>query len=153
MDTNHDGIGDLRGITQKLDYLRTLGVEILWLSPVYQSPNDDYGCDISDYRNIMTDFGNIADFEYMVAAMHSCGLRLVMDLVVNHTSDEHMWFEASRASKDNSYRDYNYWQPDRNGQHPPHGRVPSAAPRGRSMSERASITSINFPASSRISTG
>ena len=118
MDTNHDGIGDLRGITQKLDYLKELGVEIIWLSPVYQSPNDDNGYDISDYRNIMTAFGTMTDFEEMVAGMHSRGLKLVMDLVVNHTSDEHPWFEASRASKNNPFRDYYYWRPGRNGQPP-----------------------------------
>ena len=118
LDTNHDGIGDLRGITRKLDYLKALGVEIVWLSPIYQSPNDDNGYDISDYRRVMMEFGTMADFEEMVAAMHNHGIKLVMDLVVNHTSDEHPWFTASRASKDNPYRDYYIWRPGRDEKPP-----------------------------------
>ena len=91
-DGNGDGIGDLRGIIQKLDYLQHLGVDVVWLSPVYRSPNDDNGYDISDYRDIMPEFGSLADWEEMLAGMHQRGIKLVMDLVVNHTSDEHPWF-------------------------------------------------------------
>ncbi|MFN8442827.1 MAG: alpha-glucosidase [Caldilineaceae bacterium] len=110
-DSNGDGVGDLRGIIQKLDYLKTLGVDVVWLSPVYQSPNDDNGYDISDYQAIMAEFGTLADWEEMLAGMHQRGIRLVMDLVVNHSSDEHAWFVASRQSKENPYRDYYFWRP------------------------------------------
>lgn len=110
-DSNSDGIGDLQGIIQKLDYLQSLGVDIIWLSPIYRSPNDDNGYDISDYRNIMEEFGTMDDFNELLAGMHQRGLKLVMDLVVNHCSDEHDWFQESRKSKDNPYRDYFIWRP------------------------------------------
>ncbi|MEO0727049.1 MAG: alpha-glucosidase [Bacteroidota bacterium] len=109
-DSNGDGIGDLGGIIEKLDYLAELGVDILWLSPIYQSPNNDNGYDISDYRNIMTEFGSMADFDRMLAGIHERGMKLMMDLVVNHSSDEHQWFQESRKSKDNPYRDYYIWR-------------------------------------------
>ncbi len=109
-DSNGDGIGDLNGITAHLDYLKTLGVDVLWLSPVYASPNDDNGYDISDYRAIMKDFGTMDDFDRMLEGIHARGMKLVMDLVVNHSSDEHAWFVESRKSKDNPYRDYYIWQ-------------------------------------------
>lgn len=118
MDSNGDGIGDLNGITSKLDYLKELGIDVIWLSPVYQSPNDDNGYDISDYRAIMKEFGTMEDFDRMLAGIHSRGMRLVMDLVVNHTSDEHAWFVESRSSKDNPYRDYYIWREGRNGKEP-----------------------------------
>lgn len=114
-DSNHDGIGDLRGIIEKLDYIKSLGVDIIWLCPVYQSPNDDNGYDISNYREIMPEFGTMADFDELLEGMHSRGLKLVMDLVVNHNSDEHDWFTESRKSKDNPYRDYYIWKPGKNG--------------------------------------
>lgn len=117
-DSNGDGIGDLQGIIQRLDYLKALGVSVLWLNPIYQSPNDDNGYDISDYTKIMTDFGTMADFEALLQAAHARGLKLVMDLVVNHTSDEHPWFIESRQSKDNPYRDYYIWRDGQNGQAP-----------------------------------
>jgi oligo-1,6-glucosidase len=117
-DSNGDGIGDLRGILSRLDYLRDLGIDVIWLSPVYQSPNDDMGYDISDYRAIMEEFGTLDDWDALVAGIHDRGMKLVMDLVVNHTSDEHPWFAASRSSKDNPYRDYYYWRPGRDGQEP-----------------------------------
>src|SRR3954447_6254095 len=106
MDSNGDGIGDIQGVISKLDYLKTLGVDVVWLSPVYQSPNDDNGYDISDYREIMGEFGTMTDWEELLQQMHQRGIKLVMDLVVNHTSDEHAWFTEARKSKDNSYRDY-----------------------------------------------
>ncbi|WP_179123918.1 glycoside hydrolase family 13 protein [Paraliobacillus ryukyuensis] len=109
-DSNGDGIGDLRGITQKLDYLKDLGIDVIWLSPVYQSPNDDNGYDISDYQAIMEDFGTMEDFDEMLAEAHKRGLKIMMDLVINHTSDEHQWFVEARASKDNPYRDYYIWK-------------------------------------------
>jgi oligo-1,6-glucosidase len=117
-DSNGDGIGDLRGIIQKLDYLNELGVNVIWLSPVYKSPNDDNGYDISDYQDIMAEFGTLADWEELLAEMHRRGLKLLMDLVVNHTSDEHPWFIESRKSKDNPYRDYYIWRPGKDGREP-----------------------------------
>lgn len=95
-DSNGDGIGDLNGITSKLDYLKELGIDVIWLSPVYRSPNDDNGYDISDYEDIMEDFGSMADFDRLLKSAHEKGLKIVMDLVVNHTSDEHAWFLESR---------------------------------------------------------
>ncbi|WP_455618186.1 glycoside hydrolase family 13 protein [Eisenbergiella sp.] len=109
-DSNGDGIGDLKGITGKLDYLKELGVDVIWLSPVYESPNDDNGYDISDYQAIMKDFGTMEDFDRMLSQMHDRGMKLVMDLVVNHTSDEHPWFVESRKGKENPYRDYYIWK-------------------------------------------
>lgn len=117
-DSNGDGIGDLRGIIEKLDYLKALGVDVVWLSPVYKSPNDDNGYDISNYQDIMDEFGSLADWEEMLAGMHQRGIKLVMDLVVNHTSDEHPWFVESRKSKDNPYRDYYIWKPGKEGREP-----------------------------------
>ena len=117
-DSNGDGIGDLNGITEKLDYLKELGIDVIWLSPVYQSPNDDNGYDISDYRKIMTEFGTMEDFDRMLAAAHDRGIKIVMDLVVNHTSDEHPWFVESRKSKDNPHRDYYIWRPAKDGKEP-----------------------------------
>ncbi len=110
-DSNGDGIGDLRGILSKLDYLKDLGVDVVWLSPIYKSPMDDMGYDISDYRDIAPEFGTLDDFRELLAGMHERGLKLMMDLVVNHTSDEHPWFVQSRSSKDNPYRDYYIWRP------------------------------------------
>ena len=110
-DSNGDGIGDLNGITGKLDYLKELGIDVIWLSPVYKSPNDDNGYDISDYQDIMDEFGTMEDFDRMLATAHEKGIKIMMDLVVNHTSDEHKWFIESRKSTDNPYRDYYIWRP------------------------------------------
>ncbi len=119
-DGNGDGVGDIRGIISKLDYIKSLGVDAVWLSPVYKSPNDDNGYDISDYRDIMDEFGTLDDWKEMIAGMHERGIRLVMDLVVNHTSDEHAWFVESR-NKDSEYRDYYIWRRGRgkDGKKPP----------------------------------
>ncbi|MFC2470115.1 alpha-glucosidase [Lachnoanaerobaculum gingivalis] len=117
-DSNGDGIGDLNGITSKLDYLKELGIDVIWLSPVYKSPNDDNGYDISDYEDIMTEFGTMDDFDRMLAAAHERGIKIVMDLVVNHTSDEHPWFVESRSSKDNEKRDYYIWKEGKNVKEP-----------------------------------
>ena len=117
-DSNGDGIGDLNGITEHLPYLQKLGIDVIWLSPVYQSPNDDNGYDISDYQAIMTEFGTMEDFDRMLATAHSLGIKIVMDLVVNHTSDEHAWFVESRKSKDNPYRDYYIWKDPKDGKEP-----------------------------------
>lgn len=108
-DSNGDGIGDLRGIISKLDYIKSLGVDVVWLNPIYSSPNDDNGYDVSDYRNIMSDFGTMADFDALLKGMHERGIKLVMDLVVNHSSDEHEWFVQSRSSRTSPYRNYYHW--------------------------------------------
>ena len=117
-DSDGDGIGDLNGITGKLDYLKELGADVIWLSPVYESPNDDNGYDISDYQVVMKDFGTMADFDRMLEEIHARGMKLVMDLVVNHTSDEHPWFQESRKGKDNPYRDYYIWKKPKEGKEP-----------------------------------
>ena len=117
-DSNGDGIGDLPGITSKLDHLEALGVKIVWLSPVYDSPNDDNGYDIRDYRSIMKEFGTMADFDAMLAGMRARGIRLMMDLVVNHTSDEHEWFKQARSSRSNPYHDYYIWHDPVEGREP-----------------------------------
>lgn len=118
-DSNGDGIGDLKGITSRLDHLQQLGVDVVWLSPVYASPNDDNGYDISDYRAIAPEFGTMADFEEMLAAMHARGIRLMMDLVVNHSSDEHAWFQEARKSRDNPWHDHYIWREPRPDGSPP----------------------------------
>ena len=117
-DSNGDGIGDLKGIQSKLDYLKELGINVIWMSPVYKSPNDDNGYDISDYQDIMTEFGTMAYFDELLAAAHERGIRIVMDLVVNHTSDEHPWFIESRSSKENPKRDYYIWREPVDGHEP-----------------------------------
>ena len=118
MDSNGDGVGDLRGIISKLDYLKELGIDAVWLSPCYKSPNDDNGYDISDYRDIMDEFGTLEDFKELLFEMHKRDIKLVMDLVVNHSSDEHKWFIESRSSKDNPKRDYYIWRDGKNGKTP-----------------------------------
>ncbi len=117
-DSDGDGIGDLNGITEKLDYLKELGVNVLWLAPVYQSPNDDNGYDISDYRNIMTEFGTMKDFDRLLSEAHKRGLKILMDLVANHSSDEHAWFLESRSSRENEKRDYYVWRDPVDGREP-----------------------------------
>ncbi|SHF94973.1 glycoside hydrolase family 13 protein [Ornithinibacillus halophilus] len=117
-DSNGDGIGDIKGITEKLDYLKNLGINVIWLSPVYKSPNDDNGYDIADYKAIMDEFGTMEDWEELLEEMHKRDLKLIMDLVVNHSSDEHEWFKESRKSKDNPYRDYYIWRPGKDGKEP-----------------------------------
>ena len=108
-DSNGDGIGDIPGIISKLDYIASLGVDAVWFSPMYPTPNCDFGYDISDYTNINPEFGTMADFEQLVEQLHAKGIKVLMDLVINHTSDQHKWFLESRKSKDNPYRDYYYW--------------------------------------------
>jgi len=117
-DSNGDGVGDLKGISQRLDYLKSLGVGTVWLNPIYASPNDDNGYDISDYRQIMPEFGTMADFDALLKGLHQRGIKLVMDLVVNHSSDEHAWFKSARSSRTSPYRDYYYWWPAEKGTPP-----------------------------------
>ena len=117
-DSNGDGVGDIRGIIQKLDYLKELGVNVLWISPMLESPQDDNGYDISDYRRIYKEYGTMEDYEELLSEAHKRDIRILMDLVVNHTSDEHNWFIESRKSKDNPYRDYYIWKDPVNGKEP-----------------------------------
>ncbi|MFT8887816.1 MAG: alpha-glucosidase [Ethanoligenens sp.] len=117
-DSNGDGVGDLPGITSRLGYIKKLGVDVVWLCPIYKSPNDDNGYDISDYRAVMKEFGTLADFETLLHTAHDLGLKIVMDLVVNHTSDEHAWFAESRQSKDNAYSDFYIWRDGKDGKEP-----------------------------------
>lgn len=118
MDSNNDGIGDIKGITSKLDYLKNLGIDVIWLSPVFKSPNDDNGYDISDYEDIMDEFGTMSDFDELLSEAHNRGIKIIMDLVVNHSSDEHKWFVEARKSKDNPYRDYYIWRDGKDGSTP-----------------------------------
>ncbi|MBP3040335.1 alpha-glucosidase [Bacillaceae bacterium Marseille-Q3522] len=118
VDANGDGIGDIQGIITKLDYIKDLGIDIIWICPIYRSPNDDNGYDISDYQGIMVEFGTMEDFDQLLDEVHRRGMRLIMDLVINHTSDEHPWFIESRSSQNNPYRDYYIWHPGKNGKEP-----------------------------------
>ncbi|WP_252243164.1 MULTISPECIES: alpha-glucosidase [unclassified Clostridium] len=117
-DSNGDGIGDLRGIISKLDYLKELGIDVIWICPMYKSPNDDNGYDISDYQDIMEDFGVMADFDELLTKVHQRGMKLIIDLVINHTSDEHKWFVESKSSKDSPKRDWYVWKEGKDGSEP-----------------------------------
>lgn len=117
-DTNGDGIGDIQGIIEKLDYIKELGADTLWLNPIYVSPDVDNGYDIADYYQINPQYGTLEDFKELLDKVHEKGMRLIMDMVLNHTSDEHEWFKQSRSSKDNPYRDYYYWRPGKDGKEP-----------------------------------
>ena len=117
-DSNNDGIGDIRGIISKLDYLKELGIDVIWTCPMYKSPNDDNGYDISDYQDIMDDFGNMEDFDLMLDEVHKRGMKLIIDLVINHTSDEHPWFIESKLSKDSKKRDWYIWRDGKDGAEP-----------------------------------
>ncbi|MFE3891408.1 alpha-glucosidase [Priestia sp. YIM B13446] len=118
MDSNGDGIGDIQGVISKLDYLSDLGIDVIWICPIYQSPNDDNGYDISDYKDIMENFGTMEDFDELLDEVHHRGMKLIMDLVINHTSDEHPWFLESRSAKENPYRDYYIWHEGKDGKEP-----------------------------------
>ena len=117
-DSNNDGIGDLNGITESLDYLKDLGVDIIWICPIFQSPNADNGYDISDYRDIMDDFGTMEDFDRLLSGIKKRGMKVLLDLVPNHSSDEHAWFQESKKSKDNPFRDYYIWREETEGKKP-----------------------------------
>ncbi|MFS0880349.1 glycoside hydrolase family 13 protein [Metabacillus niabensis] len=118
MDSNGDGIGDLQGMISKLDYIKELGIDVIWICPMYKSPNDDNGYDISDYQDILDEFGTMADFDELLAEVHKRGMKLIIDLVINHTSDEHPWFIESRSSKDNPKRDWYIWRDGKDGKEP-----------------------------------
>ena len=117
-DSNNDGIGDIIGIISKLDYLKELGIDVIWVCPMYKSPNDDNGYDISDYQDIMDDFGNMEDFDLLLDEVHKRGMKLIIDLVINHTSDEHPWFMESKLSKDSKKRDWYIWRDGKDGVEP-----------------------------------
>ena len=117
-DSNDDGIGDLQGIIQRLDYIKELGADVIWLNPIYQSPQVDNGYDISDYQSVNPDFGSLEDFKELLEETHRRKMKLILDMVLNHTSDEHIWFQESRKSKENPYRDFYIWRPARNGKEP-----------------------------------
>ncbi|WNS80573.1 alpha-glucosidase [Domibacillus sp. DTU_2020_1001157_1_SI_ALB_TIR_016] len=118
MDSNGDGIGDIKGVISKLDYLKDLGIDVIWICPMFESPNDDNGYDISDYKEIMNEFGTMGDFDELLEAVHERGMKLILDLVINHTSDEHPWFIESRSSKDNPKRDWYIWRDGKSGGEP-----------------------------------
>ena len=118
MDSNGDGIGDIQGIIEKLDYLSYLGIDIIWVSPFYKSPNDDNGYDISDYKDIMDDFGTMEDFDELLKEAHKRNIKLIADLVINHTSDEHPWFIESKSSIDSDKRDWYIWRKGKNNKEP-----------------------------------
>lgn len=117
-DSNGDGIGDINGITEKLDYLKELGIDVIWVSPIFESPNDDNGYDISDYQEIMRDFGTMEDFDRLLYEVHARGMKLILDLVINHTSDEHSWFIEAKKSKDNKFRDWYIWKDGKGDKEP-----------------------------------
>jgi oligo-1,6-glucosidase len=155
-DGDGDGIGDLTGLAGRLDHLQDLGVDVVWLSPIYPSPQDDNGYDISDYQDVEPVFGTLEQLDALLAAVHARGMRLVMDLVVNHTSDEHPWFVQSRSSRDDPRRDWYWWRPARRAwsrelRAPSRttGRRRSRARRGSSTRRPASTTCTSSPASSR----
>jgi len=143
-DSNGDGIVDLPGIIQKLDYLKNLGVDVIWLCPVYKPPNDDNGYDISNYQHIMDEFGNMKDMETLLAKVHQRNMKLVMDLVVNHTSDEHSWFIKSRSSLDNPCRNFYIWRKGKMIHLPIIGAHFLAVPRGNMIRLLMNIIYIFF---------
>ena len=141
-DSNGDGIGDLQGIIDQLDYLKWLGIDAIYLNPINQSPNHDNGYDISDFREIMDEYGNFETFEKLLSEMHSRDMKLIMDLVINHTSHEHPWFVESQKSVDNPYRDYYLWQKTEDGQPPNNGVLSLVVVHGHMITKQMLITCI-----------
>lgn len=152
-DSNGDGIGDIPGILSRLDHLSALGINALWLSPVFRSPNDDNGYDISGYREIMDEFGTMEDWDALCAECHKRGIKVIMDLVVNHSSDEHPWFLESKTSRDNPKSDYYIWRDPKNGKEPNNWASVFGAARGNLYRSAGSITTICSPKSSPTLTG
>ena len=149
-DSNADGIGDLKGIASQLDYIKGLGVDVIWLSPMYDSPNADNGYDIRDYRKIMTEFGTMADFDELLRGVKQRNMKMILDLVVNHSSDEHAWFAESRKSKDNPYRDYYIWRPAKNGKEPNNWTSFFSVRHGRKIRQRTNTTYTFLPRNNLI---
>ena len=151
-DSNNDGIGDLPGVIEKLDYFKDLGIDVIWLSPMYKSPNDDNGYDISDYQDIMDEFGTMEDFDCLLKGVHDRGMKLILDLVVNHTSDEHPWFIESKSSKDNPKRDI-WADPKDDGSEPNNWRAFLMVQHGNLMKPLINITSIYLVKTTRFKLG
>ena len=149
-DSNGDGIGDIPGITSRLDYLADLGIDAVWLSPVYRSPQDDNGYDISDYQDIDPMFGNLEDMERLIQEAGKRNIRIVMDLVLNHSSDEHRWFQEAKRSKDNPYHDYYVWRDGKEGVLPNEMKSVFGGPAWSGCRKSASIISTSFLWNSRI---
>lgn len=149
-DSNGDGIGDLQGIATRLDYLADLGIDLIWLGPICESPNADMGYDVSDYTSIMREFGTMADFDTLLAEARKRDIGLMIDLVVNHSSDQHRWFQDAVRSGDSQYRDYYIWRQSAGGERPITGSRCLAARRGPVANRRETITCISFLRSSRI---
>lgn len=150
-DSNGDGIGDLPGLIEKLDYLENLGIDVIWLSPMYPSPNDDNGYDISDYKGIMSEFGTMNDFDQLLSSIHQRGMKLILDLVVNHTSDEHPWFIESKSSKTNAKRDWYIWaDPKPDGSEPNNWKVSLMVQLGSLTNRLSNTISIYLAKSSQI---
>ena len=150
MDSNNDGIGDLRGIISKLDYLKELGIDVIWICPMYKSPNDDNGYDISDYQDIMSDFGTMDDFNELLSEIHKRNMKIIIDLVINHTSDEHPWFIESRSSKENPKRDWYIWRKGKDNKNQITGRVYLKDQHGNTMKTRKNTTYICLVKSNQI---
>jgi len=153
-DSNGDGIGDLGGIISKLDYIKDLGANAIWFSPLYPSPNHDYGYDIADYMDISPDYGTLEEFKTLLNEAHSRGMKIIMDLVINHTSNEHKWFLESKKSKDNPYHDYYFWRDGKKGGKTPltSGKAPLRVPAGLMTKISISGISIFLPMNSPTST-
>ena len=156
-DSDGDGIGDLRGLISRLDYLEALGVDVVWVSPFFRSPQHDNGYDISDYRDVDPLFGTLADVDELIAELHARGMKFMMDVVINHTSDEHPWFIESRSSLDNPKRDWYWWRRPRPGSaagdpgaEPTNWITYFSEPAGRSMRSQASTTCTSSPDTSPI---
>ena len=149
-DSNGDGIGDINGICSKLWYLKELGIDVIWLSPVYASPNADNGYDISDYYGISPEYGSMEDMKALIRECENCGIRILMDLVVNHTSDEHPWFVEAKKSKDNPYRDYYIWREGEKAVRLTNWNPALAVMHGNTRKKRGSIICTSIIKSSRI---
>ena len=147
-DSDGDGIGDIPGIISRLDYLKELGIDVIWLSPVYQSPQDDNGYDISDYYAIHPEYGTMEDMDRLIREAEKRGIKIVMDLVVNHSSDEHTWFTEAKKDRSSKYHDYYIWRQGERGRSPTICNPLSAAAHGNGMRRRKSIISIFFPGNS-----
>jgi oligo-1,6-glucosidase len=152
-DSNNDGIGDLTGVVEHLDYIKQLGVDVIWLNPIYKSPNADNGYDIADYEKIMAEFGTMADFKHLLNEAHARGLKVMMDLVVNHTSDEHPWFQAAKQSRTDPHHDWYIWRDPVTVMNRPTGGLISVALRGPMCQKSVNTTCIFLRPSNQISIG
>ena len=152
-DSNNDGIGDLTGVVEHLDYIKQLGVDVIWLNPIYKSPNADNGYDIADYEKIMAEFGTMADFKHLLNEAHARGLKVMMDLVVNHTSDEHPWFQAAKQSRTDPHHDWYIWRDPVDGHEPTNWRADFGGSAWTYVPESVNTTCIFLRPSNQISIG